>query len=89
MLVESRSVIRNAKSVRGLGIDKASRASYFRFARFNMSALYYLRAWHRLPFSLQANMRLLKMETLAILTSKAWLQSCEQAAKINKKQTNK
>ena len=25
-----------------------SRASYFRFARFNMSALYYPRAWHRL-----------------------------------------
>ena len=24
-----------------------SRASYFRFARFNTSALYYLRAWHR------------------------------------------
>ena len=24
------------------------RASYFRFARFNTSALYYLRAWHRL-----------------------------------------
>ena len=38
-----------------------SRASYFRSARFNTSALYYLRAWHRLharmkcapPFSLQ------------------------------------
>ena len=29
-----------------------SRASYFRFARFNTSALYYLRAWHRL-YSLQ------------------------------------
>ena len=25
-----------------------SRPSYFRFARFNTSALYYLRAWHRL-----------------------------------------
>ena len=25
-----------------------SRASYFRFARFNTSSLYYLRAWHRL-----------------------------------------
>ena len=25
-----------------------SRACYFRFARFNTSALYYLRAWHRL-----------------------------------------
>ena len=25
-----------------------SRASYFRFARFNTSTLYYLRAWHRL-----------------------------------------
>ena len=41
------------------------------------------------PFTLQASMRLFKMETLVILTSKAWLQSCEQAAKINKKQTNK
>ena len=27
-----------------------SRTSYFRFARFNTSALYYLRAWHRLEF---------------------------------------
>ena len=25
-----------------------SRASYFRFARFNSSPLYYLRAWHKL-----------------------------------------
>ena len=25
-----------------------SRTSYFRFARFNTSSLYYLRAWHRL-----------------------------------------
>ena len=25
-----------------------SRASYFCFARFNTSALYYLRAWHRI-----------------------------------------
>ena len=29
-----------------------SRASYFRFARFNTSALYYLRAWHRLTSKL-------------------------------------
>ena len=28
-----------------------SRASYFRFARFNTSALYYLRAWHRLQLN--------------------------------------
>ena len=27
-----------------------SRASYFRFARFNTSAIYYLRAWHRLIY---------------------------------------
>ena len=27
---------------------RKSRASYFRFARFNTSALYYLRAWHGL-----------------------------------------
>ena len=61
--VKSRSVKRNAKNARGLGRDRAalshfsrrhppfakSRASYFRFARFNTSALYYLRAWHRLP----------------------------------------
>ena len=40
------------------------------------------------PSTLQPNIGLLKMETLAILTSKAWLQSCEQAAKMNKK-TNK
>ena len=37
------------------------------------------------PSTLQAIIRLLKMETLANLTSKAWLQSCEQAAKISKK----
>ena len=37
------------------------------------------------PSTLQASIRLLKMETLANLTSKAWLQSCGQAAKINKK----
>ena len=29
-----------------------SRVSYFRFARFNTSALYYLRAWHRLSGSI-------------------------------------
>ena len=28
-----------------------SRASYFRFARFNTSVLYYLRAWHRLQLN--------------------------------------
>ena len=31
----------------GLGRD----ASYFRFARFNTSPLYYLRAWHKLVAS--------------------------------------
>ena len=51
--VKSRSVKRNAKNARGLGRDPfpKSRASYFRFARFNTSALYYLRAWHRLPLA--------------------------------------
>ena len=44
MVVESRSVIRNAKNARGL----ESCASYFRFTRFNTFPLYYLRAWHRL-----------------------------------------
>ena len=50
IVVKSRSVKRNAKNARGLGRDPfpKSRASYFRFARFNTSALYYLRAWHRL-----------------------------------------
>ena len=60
-MVESRSVKRNAKNARGLGRDRAaifpaatapfpkSCTSYFRFARFNMFPLYYLRAWHRLP----------------------------------------
>ena len=64
MVVKSRSVKSNAKNARGLGRDRAaepvsifptatasfpkSRASYFRFARFNTSPLYYLRAWHRL-----------------------------------------
>ena len=38
MVVESRSVIRNAKNARGRG----------RFARFNTFPLYYLRAWYRL-----------------------------------------
>ena len=55
-MVESRSVKRNAKNVRGLGRDRAaatapfpkSCTSYFRSARFNMFPLYYLRAWHRL-----------------------------------------
>ena len=55
MVVESRSVKRNAKNALGLGRDRAppppfpkSCASYFRFARFNTFPLYYLRAWHRL-----------------------------------------
>ena len=59
MVVESRSVIRNAKNARGLGRDRAifpvataplpeSCASYFRFTRFNTFPLYYLRAWHSL-----------------------------------------
>ena len=38
-----------------------SRASYFRFARFNTSPLYYLRAWHRLrwlrPVKTKARLR--------------------------------
>ena len=48
MVVESRSVKRNAKNARGLG--SKSCASYFRFARFNTFPLYYPRAWHRLIF---------------------------------------
>ena len=61
MVVESRSVKRNAKNARGLGRDRAagifpaatapfpkSCASYFRFARLNTFPLYYLRAWHGL-----------------------------------------
>ena len=59
MEVKSRSVKRNAKNGRGLRRDMAvtapfpkSRASYFCFARFNTSPLYYLRAWHKLqPWS--------------------------------------
>ena len=62
-MVKSRSVIRCKKKCEkraGAGeklspIFRAatapfpkSRASYFRSARFNTSALYYLRAWHRL-----------------------------------------
>ena len=50
MVVESRSVIRNAKNSRGWG---KSCASYFRFARFNTFPLYYLRAWHRLRIGRQ------------------------------------
>ena len=64
MVVESRSVKRNAKNARGLGRDRPifpaatapfpkSCASYFRFARFNTLPLYYLRAWHRLESGLQ------------------------------------
>ena len=63
-MVKSRSVKRNAKNARGLERDRVaiflaatapfpeSRASYFRFARFNTSAPYYLRDWHRLYFLL-------------------------------------
>ena len=52
-MVESRSVIRNAKNARGLGRDPfpESCPSYFRFARFNTFPLYYLRTWHRLSIS--------------------------------------
>ena len=46
IVVKSRSVKRNAKNA--TAPFSKSRASYFRFARFNTSALYYLRAWHRL-----------------------------------------
>ena len=46
IVVKSRSVKRNAKNATAPFLK--SRASYFRFARFNTSALYYLRAWHRL-----------------------------------------
>ena len=62
-MVESRSVIRNAKNARGLRRDRAERhfsrrhrplsqvvRVLFRFARFNTFPLYYLRAWHRLIF---------------------------------------
>ena len=45
--MKSRSVKRNAKNARKTPFQK-SRASYFRFACFNTSPLYYLRAWHRL-----------------------------------------
>ena len=41
-----------------------SRASYFRFARFNTSALYYLRAWHRLARLL---LHLANFSTLSII----------------------
>ena len=60
IVVKGRSAKKNPENGRGLGIDRApffspppppfpkSRVSYFRFTRFNTSALYYLRAWHRL-----------------------------------------
>ena len=66
--MESRSVKRKAKNAGGLGRDRAaifpavtapfpkSCASYFRFARFNMFPLYYLRAWHRLGTGYEANL---------------------------------
>ena len=46
-MVKSPSVKRNAKTCRAT--FPKSRTSYFRFARFNLSSLYYLRAWHWLP----------------------------------------
>ena len=68
MLVESRSVIRNAKNARGWEetgrriLDSYANpatapfpklcASYVRFARFNTFPLDYLRAWHRLLLQL-------------------------------------
>ena len=45
-VMKSRSVKRNAKNAP----FPKSCASYFRFARFNTSPLYYLRAWHRLTY---------------------------------------
>ena len=43
---------KNAKKERGLGRDRAPPPfSYFRFARFNTSPLYYLRAWNGLEKS--------------------------------------
>ena len=49
IVVKSRSVKRNGKTrITVPALFPKSRASYFRFAGFNMSALYYLRAWHRL-----------------------------------------
>ena len=46
IVVKSRSVKRNAKNAATAPLPK-SRPSYFPFARFNTSALYYLRAWVR------------------------------------------
>ena len=67
MVVESRSVIRNAKNAWGLekqGGGQAATApfpklcvSYFRFACFDTFPLYYLRAWHRLPLNYRGIMR--------------------------------
>ena len=62
MVVESRSLIRNAKNTKGLERDRVADrpppppfpklcASYFRFAHFHTLPLYYLRAWHRLPLN--------------------------------------
>ena len=43
---------KNEKKERGLGRDRAPLPfSYFRFARFNTSPLYYLRAWNGLEKS--------------------------------------
>ena len=77
--MKSSSVKRNAKNARGLGRDifpaatapfPKSRASYFRFARFNMSPPYYLRAWYRLGVSIQSYTKV--CETFRQITQKLW-----------------
>ena len=77
MVVESRSVIRNAKNARGLGRDIApfpkSCPSYFRFARFNTFPLYYLRAWHR---SCASYFRFARFNTFPLYYLRAWHRSC-------------
>ena len=64
---ESEKSFKNKKTRGGWGETIApfakSRASYFRFARFT-SALYYLRAWHRLNFPLFALPRFSKKTPL-------------------------
>ena len=73
MVVESSSVIRNAKNARGLGRDTApfpkSCASYFRFARFNTFPLYYLRAWHK---SCASYFRFARFNTFPLYYLRAW-----------------
>ena len=63
---ESEKSFKNKKTRGGWGETIApfakSRASYFRFARFT-SALYYLRAWHRLNFPLFCSSSLLQENT--------------------------